>query len=62
MRIKSVDDTNLRSTVSTWKIVKQKIRKKVYNVIKQGEVPGKCKDATMSGNASVFLKFKINCG
>ena len=54
--IKSVDDTNLRSTVSTWKIVKQKIRKKSYNVIAQGEVPGKCNDVAISRECLSFAK------
>lgn len=54
--IKSVDDTSLRSTVSIWKIVKQKIRKKAYNVLKQGEIPGKCNDVVMSGECLSFAK------
>lgn len=54
--IKSVDDTNLRNTVSTWKIVKQKIRKKTYNVITWGEVPGKYNDVAMSGECLSFAE------
>lgn len=54
--IKSVDDTNLKSTVSTWKIGKQKIRKKADNVIKQGEIPGKCNDVVMHGEYLSFAK------
>lgn len=54
--IKPVNDTNLRSTVSSWKIGKQKIRKKADNVIKQGEIPGKCNDVVMSRECLSFAK------
>lgn len=60
--IKSVDDTNLRNTVSTWKIVKQKIRKKLIMWLHGERYQENIMMLQWVGNASVLLKFKINCG
>lgn len=54
--IKSVDDTSLRITVSIWKIAKQKIGEKSYDVIIQGQIPGKCNDVAINRECLSFAE------